>query len=316
MGTMGYSQEELAELSEEELEGLKELEAAEAAENGDEDDDDLDAGAEPDADADADADADEGEDVDTENQDDGAEEEVEASTDEAPDAADAANKDGDDEADKEPEEASGNAPKPTFVAPDDLEKRLTDIGKEKDAIAEKFDDGEITAQEHREQLKKLDDEEWALRSQKVRAEVSDDILRQQFVGAATNFVNKSERFKPGTRLYKMLDQEVRDMQEADPGNMYDPGIIAKAAASIEKELGFESAVPKTDPKDEKKDGGKGKRGKKGLADIPPTLADVPASDPVEDDGSEFAHIDRLDGEAHERALAKLSPADRERYMQS
>jgi hypothetical protein len=314
MGIMGYSKDELAELSEEELEGLKELEAAEAEEGDDGDEDALNAGDDTATD-DAEAAAEAGDDDDDSNEspDEAAADKADAQEDPAEDGGE----DGDADDTPDGENEASNTPKPTFVAPEDLDKRLNDIGKEKDAIAEKFDDGEITAAEHRQQLKELDEEEWSLRSQQVRAKVSEDILARNFVTEATRFVNASERFKPGTRLYKMLDREVRDMQEADPENMYDPTIIARAAASIEQELGLASAKPPAgDPKDTPNEDGKGKKGKKGLADIPPTLADIPASDPNEDDGGEFAAIDRLDGEAHERALAKLSPQDRERYMQS
>jgi hypothetical protein len=51
-----------------------------------------------------------------------------------------------------------------------------------------------------------------------------------------------------------------------------------------------------------------------LDDIPPTLGGLPAAAEIEtgDDG-EFAHLDKLNGMAYERAIAALTPAQKERY---
>jgi hypothetical protein len=50
-----------------------------------------------------------------------------------------------------------------------------------------------------------------------------------------------------------------------------------------------------------------------VQDLPRTLADVPGSDGPGDVAGEFADIDRLDGFELEAALAKMSPAQREKY---
>jgi hypothetical protein len=50
---------------------------------------------------------------------------------------------------------------------------------------------------------------------------------------------------------------------------------------------------------------------------PPTLAKLPAADQSEvTDGGEFAHLDRLNGEAYEEALMKMSDDKRNEYLQS
>jgi hypothetical protein len=47
-----------------------------------------------------------------------------------------------------------------------------------------------------------------------------------------------------------------------------------------------------------------------------SLATVPAAPGGDDDGAEFAHLEKLDGMAFERALAKMSPEQQERYLAS
>jgi len=48
---------------------------------------------------------------------------------------------------------------------------------------------------------------------------------------------------------------------------------------------------------------------------PKTLAQVPGGNgPGDVDGNEFSDVDRLTGDAQEAAIAKMTPAQRERYM--
>ena len=53
-----------------------------------------------------------------------------------------------------------------------------------------------------------------------------------------------------------------------------------------------------------------------LAGVKQTLSNVPAADLNSTDGGEFAHIDKLTGEAYEKAIAGLSKAQRERWERS
>ena len=51
-----------------------------------------------------------------------------------------------------------------------------------------------------------------------------------------------------------------------------------------------------------------------LAAIPPTLGAIPAATTVDaGDGGEFAHLDNLSGLAYERAIAAMTPEQRDRY---
>jgi len=50
--------------------------------------------------------------------------------------------------------------------------------------------------------------------------------------------------------------------------------------------------------------------------MPPNLNNIPAADQTETvNPNKFEGLEKLSGEAFEKALAKLSPADREQYLQ-
>jgi hypothetical protein len=49
---------------------------------------------------------------------------------------------------------------------------------------------------------------------------------------------------------------------------------------------------------------------------PRTLADVPGGDGPGDVGGEFADVLALDGEAYEHAIARMSPAQRDKFLRS
>jgi hypothetical protein len=299
-----YTPDELEELSEDELEGLKELEEEiEEEEAGETEDDDGsatdDAGK---ADDEAEDKADEGK----------------ADGDEETDASGSGKQD--DAADDEGNAGGSDnkAPKPSFVAPDDLDQKLGDIETRKDELATKFDDGELTAAEYRAQLKEIDKQERDLYSQKIRAEVSHDMVVSQWRDSVSSFLGKHTQYEQGTPLYTALDAEVRRLQ-GQSDNPFDPDILGQAHRTIDAQMRKAMGLPPEEtPRQESKTDPAAKKpaGRKPLADIPPTLAQVPAADITDTDGGEFAHLDRLDGEKFEAALARLTDEQRDRYLAS
>lgn len=330
----GYSDEEIAELSPEELEGLKEFDAEVTAENGDEDGASVDIvledtdeksgdGANEATGADDNTDTDAGKDDDAEKSaDQEADADNQAGDTEADTTGDADN--GAEEDAKSSEEVSSTAPKPSFVAPTDLDEQIKSVQEKKDAVAQRFDDGELTGTEMREQMRELDNEEWNLQSQKIRSEVSSDNLQANFFAAADTFLASHKQYKPDTPLYNALNHEVKRLQRETSGSEFDPALITQAHENVEAQIRGLARTPASEEGNpDQKDTTAGKKGgtQKGLADIPPTLADIPASEATGDDGGEFAHLDKLSNdperwEDYERALAALSPSEHERYMNS
>jgi hypothetical protein len=117
------------------------------------------------------------------------------------------------------------------------EKRINEIDKQLDEIAQKFDDGELTAKEMREQSKVLTVELDDLKDKRTLAKMSGkqtvDTWQQVTVPA---FLAVHTEYKEGSLRYKLLDEVVRDIQK-DSEDPTDPMILAKAHEKIVAELG-------------------------------------------------------------------------------
>lgn len=282
-----YSAEEMAQLTEDEREGLAELEAEERAEAGDD-------GVDPAAGADADADA----------------EKDPAAPDPAPSA----------EADKgaspPPAVDKGGTPFPTYEMPADYDTRLSTLETQRAAVAQQFDDGDLTGAELNAKLAALTREEQELREQKLRAEISYDARLEGWKMSATAFIQANPQYSPGSPLFRMLDEEVKTLQNA-AANPFDPKILIEAEAKVKTQLAEIAKLTgmASPAKTQAPAAGTAPTGEKPA--IPPSLAAIPAA-ALEDTGtgSEFAHLDRLmqtNYPKYEEALAKLTEEQRERY---
>ncbi len=223
-------------------------------------------------------------------------------------AADAAKKQA---ADPAPEKAATPQQQalPRYEVPADAKDKLKAFDEQLDELAQKADDGEITFREMREQQRAIEQQRDELREQVLKQSLADDFGKANWFNRdVPGFLNEHPEYEAGTMRHQLLDTTVRRLQsEAD--NMYDPALLAKAHAMIEKELG---AAPGAKPATT--DTERAKR------DLPPSLAHAPAADINEAvDGGKYAHLDRLgeaDPVAYEEALARMSDAERDAYLAS
>lgn len=307
---LSHTAEELELLTEEELAGLEDDSLVDegADENDDDDGDEDPAAAAAAAAAAAKPDLNPG--------DGGDEDAAKAATDKAAkDAADKAPTDaaaaaaGDDDAAAKPVATQF----PQYEAPADAKVKLTEIEQQRDALAAKFDEGELTAAEFRAQSRPLEEQRDTLKEQMLKASLSQDALVHTWSKLAVpTFLEKHPEYAPGTPLYVALDGEVRRLQ-AGSDNPFDPALLAQADATIKAQMRKAMGMPDTPTPaatPPKKDG-------KGRV-IPPTLAHLPSADLTEEtDGGEFAFLDRLSEEdpgKFEAALGKLTEDQRERYL--
>lgn len=303
-----YTAEELAQLSEEEREGIAELEAEERAESGDDGDEEgaaADAGkAADDAGASADGGA--------------AAAPAAAATQTAAEAA------------PPPVTDRGGTPFPTYDLPPDYDQRIKTLETQRAQVAQQFDDGDLTGAELNQKLAALNREEQDLRETKLRAEISYDARLEGWKMSATSFIEAHPQYAPGTPLFNMLDAQVKTLQEAAT-NPFDPKILAEADAKVKEQVAeiarltgmAPPATPAARPPAAAAPTPAAAAAAAAAAAekpvIPPTLAAVPAA-ALEDtgQGSEFAHLDRLaetDNAKYEAAIARLTPEQLERYQQ-
>lgn len=312
-----FTEEQLSQLTEEEREGLlAEEEAGDDDEDGDDTADGEDGKTEQDEKDDAGTADDDVADVAASAADDGTKPVKDAAADQSQADADAAAAaaaaavEKDDAADEKT---------PVWVLPGDFDDRIKAIKAEKAALTAKFDDGELTGEEYRQQIDAIDERHDELREQKITANVALNAAKTDYQTAVAKFLGENPQYEEGGALYSLLDAEVRRLQ-AKAANPLNPALLAKAhakiTADIEKAYGIKPSAP-TGKKDTDAPAKKDAR----RADPPPSLRNMPSADIDDaDDGGEFAVLDRLaekDSVAFEKEIAnmrKRSPEAYDRYM--
>ncbi len=298
----GLTDQQKALLTEEELEGLMEDEgdgADDGEENDAEDDADASNGAADDDEADGGADQD---------QDDEAAADTSAQTsaeaeqpDQAPDT-------------QQVQADSTNERPPNWILPDDHEDKKQAIERERDDLAQKFDDGDLTAKEYREALKPLDQQLDKLKETEIIAKSRQQVAIEDWRDTVDEFLRDKPHYRD-PKLNKLLDQEVRELQ-AKAVNPLKRSILEEADQRLSKTLS-EAFGLKVEPKTDTP--AKSTTKKTVRDDPPPSLRNVPAADVDDTDGGEFAYLDRLrdsNSVMYEAELAKLRPDVLDRYMQS
>lgn len=196
-------------------------------------------------------------------------------------------------------------------APADAETKLTDIAAQKDALITQFDDGEITAKEYQQKLDALAKQEreveLAIHKAQLAAEMEQQRLKNEWTTTVTNFIDSNPIYKDNSRLYRALDQEVRDVANSETGKtMTGAQILAQAHKNLAEAFGFAQPATKTPAKAPK-------------AELPPSLHGVPAADANDVQGGKYAALDRLattNPLGYEEALMKLSDSERDAYLAS
>lgn len=227
---------------------------------------------------------------------------------------------------------------PTVVAfTAEQKSRLDAIDGEREALIAKFDDGEITQAEFKEDLGKLTKEEAILVATKDRAEQTErdaiayeEKLWHRDLGAFFGDHPEVLKLKDGNDAQKAawaaLDKVTRQITGSEMGNgltnrqimdralaltkLDHPGVIKtprKAKADVDPATPKEKAK-----KDDRRSGSL-------RPSLPPRLANMPAADEMAVDDSRFGRLNHLaatDGEAFEAALARMTPAQRRQYEES
>lgn len=192
---------------------------------------------------------------------------------------------------------------PEWKAPPDVDQRMTAAEQRKLDLAQRFEDGDLTSKEFLAQTSAIDREIRDLDWLKRQAQMSADVTENNFSNIAVpKFLTVHTEYADPDRL-AILDLFVRQEQTAAMaagGSQYDPRLLEKAHARVTAKFGGGTQAA---PSIEKR------------PDLPPLLNGLPAADPEDVSQSEFAKLNQLDGEAFEDAFGRLSPAQRERYLQ-
>lgn len=212
--------------------------------------------------------------------------------------------------------------------PANYKETLAELTANEAALKQKFKDGEIEFDEFDEARSIILEERIRLDKAAWKAEISQEMnaqtAEQQWESTVNGYLNSVKTeidYLKDTEKAADFDQFVKVLA-ANPANQ-DKSMewfLQEGHRRVKVLHGIESAPVKDDKQDtttQKDDkAGKPNPRKPPLDAAPKNLSQVPGSDGPGDVQDEFSDIDRLEGEAFEAALAKLTPAQRERYLQA
>lgn len=256
--------------------------------------------------------ADEGDDEDTEadSDNDSAADDIDTTEDEA------SNADGDNDGtdDDYQQEAATVAEKRTAIDAEFDAKHA-----ELEALGEQYDNGDIldgaynTAKVRIERdLKRIEARETELVTKEdalaERETSKQEQFQNDFAVAANDFMARTENaiFVEGSPEFAALDNQLGMVaQSMPPGTPFDV-LLDKARAAVSSYMTLPEA---------------GKTGSKSVGkafkqdpETMPSISNMPAVVPNTNDGNKFAHLDKLDGPALERAISDMSEAQQAEYL--
>jgi len=191
--------------------------------------------------------------------------------------------------------------------------------EELEALGKKYDEGEIldgayNAAKARldRDLKRIEVRESELVSQEDKIAERETSEKEQFqadfASAVTDFMARPENkpFVEGSPEFAALDNQLGVIaQSMPPGTPFDV-LLDKARTAVASYMTLPEAdkpAGKTDNKDKAPD-----------PETMPSISNMPAVVPNSTDGNKFAHLDKLDGPALERAISDMSEAQQAEYL--
>jgi len=194
-------------------------------------------------------------------------------------------------------------------------KTLEGITEELKNLDEQFEEGDI-------HLKDYNAQRDALNQAKFRLEMYDDINKQvatqtvenKWKQAQKEFFEENESYRDNPDLNAALVRRVNNLLATDEGKkMSDRAILQKAREGLDESLGLGKGKRTKEDADPGKDAlaeAKMKEAEKGRDGM--SLRDIPKSQEAES-GDKYDALDKLEGEEFEKAVAALSDAERQAY---
>lgn len=211
-------------------------------------------------------------------------------------------------------------PSPSYVvSPEKLDEAAAKIGEidaARDALAQRYEEGQIDFREYDRESRKLADSRATLQAEQIKADVYADMSRQQQASAwnqavKTFYADEANAAFAQPSLQSMLAAELKSMWEKpDVAGKDYLAVLEEAKASVQHQLrsalGIEQKQQAAPP---------GKTPKPAIetASIPKTLGAIPTARPNATDG-EFSHLDALDEMQLERQMNKMTRDQIERYL--
>lgn len=213
-------------------------------------------------------------------------------------------------------------PAPILVveAPKDSDKQLTDIRQQKIALADQFDEGDITNREYQQKLDELNQQERKIERAIDRAKLAEEMEAQRknnaWNDAQADFMADHPEYEDATRreMFNAVFRNVasrEDFASLPVTRANSLKLLRAAHDAFIKATGMSTG---NDKGTEKPTNAHQQQKNKNL---PPTLAGVPSADVTDTNAGRWASLDRLrdkDYQAYEDKLFSMSEADRDAYL--
>lgn len=206
--------------------------------------------------------------------------------------------------------------------PEDFNQRLQAVSEREQKLWDDFENGEVDRAALQKGLAEVNAERSQLNDIKVKASISEEMNQQASEQAWANSVIKfasrvaeTDGIDYRTDKAKQADLDLFVVHLAnDPANNDKPNswFLNEAHKRVKALHGIVETPKQQEP--QKTDNTKPQTRKPAVDSLPKTLAGVPGSDGPGDLAGEFAELDRLEGTDLEDAIAKMSDAQRQRYM--
>lgn len=204
----------------------------------------------------------------------------------------------------------------------DFDVKIGEFDKQRAELVTKFKEGELAFEEFLVKDREIQKEEAKLRNDESDAVTMERLNEQNasrtWFSNVKAFIAEVKRVEginyDSVALNAALDSTVKALA-TDPANAEKPQawFLREAHRLVKADLGLppRSAPKPADPAPKPVQKGRAPD----LNEVPPTLRKVPAAAPNDPKGEdEFAHLDQLEGLELEEALAKLTPAEQNRYL--
>lgn len=213
-------------------------------------------------------------------------------------------------------------------ASDNLDQQLKDLAQARRDARRKYEEGELSEDQYDAELDRIEQERDKANSARIRAEVSADMTAQQLTRAyhatvgsffddvkKAGFDYKAEANKGAMQYLDKTIKALAQTAEGEEGPELWREILSNAHLLTAAK--FKIAAGKPEPKP---DAGKGNKAAEvarsrtpDLSNVPPTVGRGPSAGTPSVNSDEFSHLDGLSGIALERAVARLTPDQQERW---
>jgi hypothetical protein len=210
----------------------------------------------------------------------------------------------------------------SFQAPADAKGRLDTLQGQLDEAFSKLMDGDLSADDYRKQQREAQEQIDAIKASLVKHEISQEMQQQAALQtwerACENFAAFAKRtdgvdYFSNKILGQAWDAEIKRLA-ADSANAHkdENFFLSEAHKAVLAAIG---RTPSTSTAPTPPAPSAAPRAPD-LEKVPPTIGRLPPAMDASTQGDEFAHLRNLEGDDYERAIAKLSAEQLDRFMGS